>query len=116
MKLETKREIVKNALQQSKDKFFTVKFIKRTTGEPRTMNGRLGVKEWKKYDKEGKPILDKNGNPVKDKVKGVGLKFDPFEKGLLPVYDTNKHNYRTIDLDSVYFMQIRGGKIIIDEK
>ena len=52
-------------------KIFTVDFIKRTNGEPRTMNCRRNVQKG---------------------VKGVGLKFDPKEKDLLVVYDMQKLN------------------------
>lgn len=57
-------------------KIFTVDFIKRTNGEPRTMNCRRNVQKG---------------------VKGVGLKFDPKEKDLLVVYDMQKINEGTGD-------------------
>lgn len=58
-------------------RIFTLEFVKRTTGEFRVMNARLGVKAY---------------------VKGVGLKFDPKAKDLLGVFDLQKGEYRFINL------------------
>jgi len=52
---------------------FTVEFVKRTNGEYRVMNCRGGVQKG---------------------VKGVGLAFDPREKGLFVVYDMQKLDER----------------------
>jgi len=48
--------------------FFTVEFIKRSTGELRVMNCRGGVKKY---------------------VKGVGMAYDPSKKGLVGVWEAN---------------------------
>ena len=48
--------------------FFTVEFIKRSTGELRVMTCRGGVQKH---------------------VKGVGMAFDPSSKGLVPVWEAN---------------------------
>jgi len=74
---------------------FTVKFIKRTTGEERVMNCRRGVSKG---------------------VKGVGLGFDPDEKGLLVVWDmqkleegaTEKGAFRMINLEDLRELKMQG--------
>lgn len=72
-------------IKDSKGKFFTVTFIKRTDGSTRVMNARLGVKVF---------------------LKGGELPFDPVAKRLLPVYDVQKHDYRMINLDSIKQLKI----------
>lgn len=54
--------------------FFTVEFIKRSTGELRVMTCRGGVQKH---------------------VKGVGMAFDPSSKGLVPVWETNNAEGKT---------------------
>ena len=73
---------------------FSVDFIKRTTGEFRTMVCRLGVKKY---------------------LKGGELPFDPVEKGLLPVYDMQKQDYRMISLDTVTEIRVGGNVYKIGE-
>lgn len=90
MKLEDVRE----ALLNSEGKVFRVEFIKRSTGELRVMHARIGVS--------------------KD-VKGVGLAFDPFAKGLLTVYDMNKDAYRMINLDAVISLRVLGQEYKVKE-
>jgi hypothetical protein len=68
--------------------FFTVNFTKRTTGEERTMNARLGVKKH---------------------LRGGELSFDPKEKNLLICFDAQSGGYRSINLDSVHWVKV-GGK------
>jgi hypothetical protein len=76
-----------NAVQKilgSKGKIFTVTFIKadKTTRE---MNCRLGVKKY---------------------VKGVGLKYNPTDKNLIIVYDLQKKDYRSFNVNSVIALKI----------
>lgn len=66
---------------------FHVKFVKRTNGEIRDMVCRLGV--------------------AKD-LTGEGMKYDPIDKGLLTVYDMQKRAYRSVPLDSIINISIRG--------
>lgn len=66
---------------------FSVQFIKRTTGEVRDMVCRLGV--------------------AKD-LTGEGLKFDPVAKKLLTVWDVQKKGYRSIPLDAIQKIVVRG--------
>lgn len=85
---------VRNALLGSEGKIFRVEFIKRTTGELRVMVARLGVS--------------------KD-VKGVGLAFDPFAKGLLTAYDMQKEQYRMINLDAIVSLKLEGQEYEVKE-
>ena len=68
-------------------RFFTVEFIKRTTGELRVMTCRSGVSKG---------------------VKGVGLAFDPAAKGLLVVYDVRAHGHRMINLSGLRAVRMDG--------
>lgn len=77
-------------IKQTNGKIFTVQFYKRTTGELRTMNCRLGVH--------------------KD-LKGEGLKFDPAKKNLIVVYDMQAKDYRSINLDSILSIKMNGMEI-----
>ena len=65
---------------------FTVEFIKRTTGEPRMMNCRFGVKS----ETEG------------------SLGYDPFSKELFTVYDIQKLAYRHIPLEGIKHIKAQG--------
>lgn len=68
---------------------FTAIFIKRTTGELRTMRCRVGVKKY---------------------LHGGELPYDPMEKGLIPVYDIDKADYRTIPIDAIKELHHHGKK------
>lgn len=65
-------------LVNSDGKFFTAKFIKRTTGEARTMNCRTGVKKH---------------------LKGGAAAYNFSEKSLLSVWESASGEYRSIPLD-----------------
>lgn len=79
-------------VKESEGKIFTVEFVKKD-GSVRKMNCRLGVS--------------------KD-VKGVGLKFDPVKKRLLPVYDMQKMAYRMINLNALKTIAISGNKYEVE--
>lgn len=66
---------------------FSVTFTKRTTGERRHMVCRLGARKG---------------------VTGAGRKYDPIKKGLLTVYDVQKDGWRSIPLDAIHELKIRG--------
>tara|TARA_Y100000401_G_scaffold112216_1_gene111384 strand:+ start:456 stop:740 length:285 start_codon:yes stop_codon:yes gene_type:complete len=89
-KENTKKLIVLNAIEQSKGKFFTVEFKKRTNGENRVMTCRTGVKTG---------------------TNGTGLKFDPITKGLQVVWDCHKKSFRMITLENVTKININNLKI-----
>jgi hypothetical protein len=80
-------ELVKFIRSLTGNTIFSVRFIKRTTGEDRHMVCRLNVSKG---------------------VTGEGLKFDPLEKGLLPVYDLQKDGFRMINLDTIISITARG--------
>ena len=67
-------------MKNSKGRIFGVEFIKRTTGESRTMSARRGV---------GKGVT------------GEGLKYDPESKQLITVYDMHKQGHRMINTETL---------------
>ena len=67
--------------------FFTVTFVKRTTGETRVMNCRKGVKKG---------------------VKGVGHRYNVADKGLICVRDVQKRAFRMIALESINGIEMAG--------
>lgn len=76
----------------SKGKLFRVTFIKRTTGEERTMVCRMGV--------------------TKD-LTGKGLSYEPKDKGLVTVYDMQKRGYRSIPIEGIKEIRLSGEIYII---
>lgn len=68
-------------------KLFSVKFIKRSTGEERTMLCRTEVKKY---------------------LKGGERAYDPKEHGLIFVFDMTKKAYRSIPQEGIY--EVRMGK------
>jgi len=67
------------AIKKTNGKIFSVTFVKKD-GSIRKMTARLGVK--------------------KD-IKGIGLKFNPEERGLIVVFDMHKKAYRMINLSTI---------------
>jgi hypothetical protein len=45
---------------------------------------------------------------VKKGVNGVGMAYDPIEKGLLPVFDMEKKGFRMINMKTVTELKIKG--------
>lgn len=74
----------KTLIKATKGKFFTVTFIKKD-GTTRVMNCRLGVKAY---------------------LKGGELPYDPELKGLIPVYDMGKQEYRMINTNTITNIKI----------
>lgn len=66
---------------------FRVTFIKRTTGEIRNLVGRLGVQK---------------------NLTGVGMSYNPADKGLVVVYDFQKKAYRMINCESIQEIVVDG--------
>ena len=83
----SKKEQIRALVGSTGGTFFSVKFVKRTTGELREMVCRTGVKKG---------------------VKGVGLPFNPKEKDLLVVWDVRKRAFRMVSLEGVKELKIRG--------
>jgi len=79
----TKAE-AKQLIKGTKGKFFTVTFIKKD-GTTRVMNARLGVKAY---------------------LKGGELPYDPEAKGLIPVFDIPKREYRMVNLNTIIKLKI----------
>lgn len=87
------RNEAKTILQNHKDgTIFTATFLKRTNGEKRVMNCRKGVKKGQN---------------------GGGLKFNPASKGLLPVFDMQKCEYRFISLERITEIKMRGTTYVV---
>ena len=70
--------------------FFGAKFVKKD-GSVRIMNCRAGVKKH---------------------LKGGTLKFNPFEKGLLVVFDTHKKEYRMVNLNTLLEIHFGGVRYV----
>lgn len=71
--------------------FFTVTFIKKD-GSTRVMNARLGVKKY---------------------LKGGALPYDAISKGLLPVFDAQKNDYRMINLNTIISAKVGGEEYLV---
>lgn len=78
------RADAKTLIKATKGKFFTVTFTKKD-GTTRVMNARLGVKAY---------------------LKGGELPYDPESKGLIPVYDMGKQEYRMINTNTITNIKI----------
>lgn len=78
-------------IDNSKGKMFDITFQKKD-GTIRRMNARTQVKKG---------------------VTGAGLKFDPREKGLIPVFDIQKDGFRMINLSSLRSLRIDRKKYLI---
>jgi len=74
-------------LANTEGRIFTATFVKRTTGEVRTMTCRTGVKKHKS---------------------GAGLAFNPIKKNLLPVWDIDADGYRFISVDALLSAVVDG--------
>lgn len=85
MKIHSKD--VKKVLDSIRDEFFSVTFIKRTTGELRHLNGRKGVTRH---------------------LKGGSAAYDFESKGLVSVYDVEKEGYRAIPIENVLEIRASG--------
>lgn len=86
-------EIASFLRHPSNAKEFTVEFMKRSTLEVRVMRATT---EYEQHLKGGK------------------LNYDTVEKGLLPVWDLDKEAFRSIPLDSVIIIKVRGKTYSID--
>lgn len=84
MKIE---EALKYIKQLGDGKDFTIRFIKRTTGKPRIMTCQTGVK------------THLSEHPIKTPV-------DFKKHNLLPVFDTEKKEYRSVPIDGIEAIKI----------
>jgi len=76
----------KKLIKSTKGKFFSCTFIKKD-GSIRHMTCRISVKKG---------------------VKGVGLSFSPEERGYYVVWDTNKKQFRMINLNTILKLKVNG--------
>lgn len=83
MELTRFRDLVGNG-------FATVKFVKRSDGNVRKMNFRLGVKKH---------------------LRGGEVAYDPAKHNLVVVYDVQARGYRSIPLDGVLELKTQGRTI-----
>ena len=74
-------------IRDTKGRMFTVTFIKKSNGEKRTMNARLGVQAY---------------------LRGGVLPYDPNTKGLIPVYDIQTKDYRMINIQGIVNLKTGG--------
>ena len=81
---------IKELLESSKGKFFTVTFTKKD-GSTRVLNGRLGVT---KHLKGGKKTVT--------------------QENYLTVFDTQKKAYRTVNVETVKSIKINGETYKVD--
>ena len=93
MKPMSKNEAL-GKIRASRGRIFTATIIKRTNGERREMNCRLGVTKY---------------------VTGEGLKFDPAKKNLVTVFDMQKNAYRMINIDGLESLKIEGEEFTIED-
>jgi hypothetical protein len=84
------RDELVQKIKDTKGEFFTVTFIKKD-GTTRTMNARLGVKRY---------------------LKGGELPYDPTERGLLPVFDVQKSEYRIVNIPTIISAKIENEEYI----
>ena len=81
------RDKVHDFLRALNGKFFTVEFIKRTTGEVRSMRATTNYTS---------------------KLAGGDLKYDADAKKLIPVWDMDKQGFRSIPTDAVLIIKALG--------
>ena len=91
-KLKTENRVVRvnavrDILKKSNGQIFTVAFRKRTNGEIRIMNARLGVQK---------------------RLTGKGMSYNPKNRGLMTVFDMQKQEYRMIDIRTVIWLKVNG--------
>ena len=77
--MQISKATAKNMIQSSKGKIFTTAHFKKDKTS-RVMNCRLGVSKG---------------------VKGVGLKYNPDEYNLIPVYDMQNRGFRMVNVDTL---------------
>ena len=94
MDITMPREQVHAYLRSLNGSFFAVDFIKRSTGEARTMRATTNYKS---------------------KVVGGSLNYDANAKHLIPVWDMDKQAFRSIPTDAVLVIRAKGSVITITD-
>jgi len=90
-RVKPKKRWLRSLINYTNGTIFSVTFTKRTTGEERKMVCRTGVRKG---------------------VKGVGMSYDPKEKDLVVVFDMQKKGFRTIPLEGIKEIKVRGLRYI----
>jgi hypothetical protein len=89
--LAVSKQVATEVLESMNGTFFSVSFIKRSDGSFRKMHCRKGVKKY---------------------ITGEGLKYNPSEQGLLPVWEVNK-GYKMIPLSNVTSFNAHGAEFVV---
>jgi hypothetical protein len=92
--LAVSKQVATEVLESMNGTFFSVSFIKRSDGSFRKMHCRKGVKKY---------------------ITGEGLKYNPSEQGLLPVWEVNK-GYKMIPLSNVTSFNAHGAEFVVPSK
>ncbi len=87
--MELQKDAVHGFLRSLNGKFFTIEFIKRTTGEVRVMRATTNYTS---------------------KLAGGDLGYDANEKALIPVWDLEKKAFRSIPTDAVLRIKALGNE------
>ena len=82
--MQISKATAKDMIQNSKGKIFTTTYIKKDNST-RVMNCRLEVKKG---------------------VTGEGLKYNPDEYNLIPVYDMQSRGFRMVNIDTLVSLSI----------
>ena len=82
--MQISKDSGKDMIQNSKGKIFTTTYIKKDNSK-RVMNCRLEVKKG---------------------VTGEGLKYNPDEYNLIPVYDMQSRGFRMVNVDTLVSLSI----------
>ena len=80
--------------QETKGRIFSAHIVKKDKSE-RMMNCKLNVERLKN---------------------GVGMSYNPYERNLVPVVDTNLDEYRMINVAAMKALQIAGITYIVEHK
>ena len=92
-------EKVQSCLKQAvKGQFFAVKFIKKD-GSERTMLFKLNPKTW-------------GGEKT---TNGIGMSWNPLEKGFLVVLDINKNAWRCVNINTIESLGISGKTLTLEQ-
>ncbi len=71
-------------------------------------NGKIFACEFVKKDKTLRHMVCRTG--VRKGVNGRGMSYDPIKKGLKPIYDMQKKDWRMINLETTFALKISGEK------
>ena len=96
MEVEKKREFIKNVINEANSHFCTVHFVKKN-GEDRVMNIQYAAM---------KPRL--KGDEASESAKKAVQTRKANNPNLFAVYDVQKHEIRSINLDTVYKLISKG--------